>query len=305
MPRLSQHYLFGGLAIDSAITLDGARRVGADCPGHRVTLDFHQGLAPPADHDVYSWTGRYALKLGRHGDGWHFSSVFDGSIITDAAISRLEIYGPGDTPDAGLMDVLTRRVLPRLAIETGALTIHGAALIRDGGAILLLGRSGAGKSTLTAALALAGWSIASDDMTMIRSDGSGPMVHPGSTGVCLWRDTRESLNLDPARCRTMPGYDDKLRFEPEDAPPANPAPLRAIVYLERGEVAAPELAAMQIRDAVRRATQQLIAFDPTAPRTAAATLLVRAMSQVPLVKLSYPSGYASLPGVMELLASPL
>ncbi len=54
---------------------------------------------------------------------------------------------------------------------------------------------------------------------------------------------------------------------------------------------------------MREATQQLIALDPTAPRIDAAHRLLRAMAHVPTVKLTYPSGYASLPRVTDLLAT--
>ncbi len=304
MHRLTHRYRFGGLAIDSTIALAGARRVDDAGEGHHIDLLFHQGAAPPADRDVFTWKGRYALKLGRIGDGWHFSSLFDGTFIVDAAISRIDAYADGAAPSAGAIDVLTRRVLPRLAIETGALTVHGATLIRDGGAILLFGESGAGKSTMTAALAQAGWSIASDDMTIVRLGDAAPMVHPGATGVCLWPDTRVALDLDPARCLAMPGYDDKLRFEPEDSPGADPAPLRAVVFLERGsEVIAPRLDPMPIRDAVRQATRQLIALDPTVPRTIAVHRLVQMLAGARPLMLTYPSGYDSLPAVTDLLAT--
>ncbi|MEG3146961.1 hypothetical protein U1839_20105 [Sphingomonas sp. RT2P30] len=304
MHRLTYRYRFGGLAIDSTIALAGARRVDHIGEGHHLDLLFHQGSAPRADRDVFTWTGRYSLKLGRIGDAWHFSSRFDGTFIIDPAISRLDVYAGDEAPTPAAIDVLTRRILPRLAIETGALTVHGAALIRDGGAILLFGESGAGKSTLTAALAQAGWSIASDDMTIIRFDDATPVVYPGATGVCLWPDTRAALDLEPARCLAMPGYDDKLRFEPEDRPDADPARLHAVVFLERSnEAMAPRLEPMPIRDAVRRATRQLIALDPTAPRTNAVHRLVQMLAGARPVKLTYPSGYGALPAVTDLLAS--
>lgn len=304
MHRLTHRYRFGGLVIDSPIALAGARRANGDGDGHHLDLRFHHGAAPRADRELFTWEGRYALKLGRIGDAWHFSSRFDGTFIVDAAISRIDAYADNEALGAGAIDVLTRRILPRLAIETGALTVHGATLIRNGGAILLFGESGAGKSTMTAALARAGWSIASDDMTIIRLGDAGPTVYPGATGVCLWPDTRVALDLDPARCLAMPGYDDKLRYEPEESPSADPAPLRAVVFLERDSAAlVPQLDPTPIRDAVRRATRQLIALDPTMARTIAVHRLVQTLAGTRLLTLTYPSGYAALPAVTDLLAS--
>ena len=304
MHPLSRRYLFGGLAIDSDVALAGMRAAGAESGSHPVRLAFHNGPAPSADREIFAWDGRYGVRLGALGEAWRFSSKLDGVFIADHAVTRIDFFSAETLPSAAAIDVLTRRVLPRLATATDALTVHGAALIRGGGAIVMFGRSGAGKSTLTAALAQAGWHIASDDLTMIRPASGGAMVHSGATGVCLWADTREALSLDPARCLAMPGYEGKLRFEPEHLPGAESAPIRAMVFLERsGDLAAPRLDRMPIAAAVREATQQLIALDPTAPRIDAAHRLLRAMAHVPTVKLTYPSGYASLPRVTDLLAT--
>ena len=304
MHPLSRRYLFGGMAIDSDVALAGMRAAAEDGGSHDVRLAFHHAPAPAADREIFAWDGRYGMRLGTAGDAWHLSSRLDGVFVVDRAVRRIDFYADGASPTPAAVDVLTRRILPRLATLTGALAIHGAALSRAGGAILMIGRSGAGKSTLTAALAQAGWHIASDDLTMIRPDPAGAMVHPGATGVCLWADTRAALGLDPARCVAMPGYDGKLRFEPEDLPGAKPAPLRAMVFLERGgDIAAPRLDPMPIGAAVTGATLQLVALDPTAPRVDAAHRLLQAMAGMPAVKLTYPSGYATLPAVTDLLAT--
>lgn len=303
MHPLSQRYLFGGLAIDSDVALAGMRSA-TDAGSHDVRLAFHRSPAPPADREIFVWDGRYGVRLGTFGDAWHLSSQLDGIFIVDRAVTHIDFYADAASPTPAAVDVLTRRILPRLATLTGALTVHGAALSREGGAVLMFGKSGAGKSTLTAALALAGWHIASDDLTMIRPSDDGAMVHPGASGVCLWADTRAALALDPARCLAMPGYEGKLRFEPEDLPGAKPASLRALVFLERcGDVAVPRLDPMPIGPAVREATRQLVALDPTAPRIEAAQRLLQAMAGVPTVKLTYPSGYATLAAVTDLLAT--
>ena len=50
------------------------------------------------------------------------------------------------------------------------LTLHAAALQRDGGPLLLAGPSGAGKTTLSIALARAGWSFGSDEIVLLGRD---------------------------------------------------------------------------------------------------------------------------------------
>ena len=52
------------------------------------------------------------------------------------------------------------------------LLLHAAVLERNGRCVILPGKPGAGKSTLTAALALTGWRLLSDEITIIdRDDG--------------------------------------------------------------------------------------------------------------------------------------
>ncbi len=53
------------------------------------------------------------------------------------------------------------------------LLIHAAVLERHGRCVVLPGDPGAGKSTLTAALALSGWRLLSDELTMVDPDDGG------------------------------------------------------------------------------------------------------------------------------------
>lgn len=53
------------------------------------------------------------------------------------------------------------------------LLLHAAVLERNGRCVILPGDPGAGKSTLTAALALTGWRLLSDELTMIDRDDGG------------------------------------------------------------------------------------------------------------------------------------
>lgn len=62
------------------------------------------------------------------------------------------------------------------------LLLHAAVLERNGQCVILPGDPGAGKSTLTAALALSGWRLLSDELTIIdRNDGLVvPLARPVS-----------------------------------------------------------------------------------------------------------------------------
>ncbi len=60
---------------------------------------------------------------------------------------------------------------------TSWVALHGAAICRDGRAVLLAGRGKAGKTSLALAAIRAGWSYAGDDFVLVRS-GPSPCVAP-------------------------------------------------------------------------------------------------------------------------------
>ena len=86
--------------------------------------------------------------------------------------------------------------LGALAIQRGALVLHGTALVRDGEAILLLGHPAAGKSTLAWCLLQDGWRLLSSELVAVGSDG---MVQPGIHQLKLWHDAAVALDLNWAQ----------------------------------------------------------------------------------------------------------
>src|SRR3954449_10258495 len=57
---------------------------------------------------------------------------------------------------------------PRLSAET----VHASTVARDGRAVLITGPSGSGKSDLTLRLLDRGFTLVSDDQTIVKKDGS-------------------------------------------------------------------------------------------------------------------------------------
>ena len=55
--------------------------------------------------------------------------------------------------------------------------LHGAGIVRDGRALLLLGQSGAGKSTLVVAALEAGWQALADDVVIVEAPATGFRLH--------------------------------------------------------------------------------------------------------------------------------
>ena len=83
--------------------------------------------------------------------------------------------------------------LGALAIQRGALVLHGTALERDGEAILLLGHPVAGKSTLAWCLLQHGWRLLSSELVAVSPDG---LVLPGMHQLKIWHDAAVALKLN-------------------------------------------------------------------------------------------------------------
>jgi hypothetical protein len=74
-------------------------------------------------------------------------------------------------------------IVPLLLAEQGDLALHAAAVVGEGGAVLVCGPSGSGKSVMATALALRGHPIISDDGVVLSDLASSPRVWSGQAGV--------------------------------------------------------------------------------------------------------------------------
>jgi hypothetical protein len=123
--------------------------------------------------------------------------------------------------------------LGALAIQRGALVLHGTALERDGEAILLLGHPAAGKSTLAWCLIQEGWHLLSSELVAVSSDG---IVQPGMHQLKLWYDAAMNLELDYAQLQPVrKGLKRYALVAEELTCMPQPAPLRLIYALNRAK----------------------------------------------------------------------
>jgi hypothetical protein len=273
-------------------------------PTMEFALRISEGAPPDVDRVLFRWHGRYQLVLGASGDDWVMRSAFDGVFRIDMANRTIDCFIT-DAQGGAWLDVFMRRVAPRIAMLAGACALHGAAAAIGGGAVLMLGASGAGKSTMSGLLSGLGWDVLSDDVSLLLGDAA-PHVAPATTGVCLWRDSRAALQLDAARCTPMPGYDGKARFTSGHDVATVPVPLKALVFLSRTSMtAAPSVVAIPGAEAMVRAAQQRIRFNPadTSGVEARTTFgkLAAIVRATPCYELSYPADYAALGAVAEQL----
>ncbi len=123
--------------------------------------------------------------------------------------------------------------LGALAIQRGALVLHGTALERDGEAILLLGHPAAGKSTLAWCLLQEGWHLLSSELVAVGSDG---MVQPGMHQLKLWHDAAMALELNWAELPPVrKGLKRYALLTEELTCMPQPTPLRLIYALNRAQ----------------------------------------------------------------------
>lgn len=144
----------------------------ADDPGP-YAVEFVFGAEAPvrpsrAPDEVYE-----SIRLWRDGDDLFIDS--GGLLLGAVTRARAQIGGAhGDGP-RGL--VALRRIIHHAVAHVlslnGHLVVHGAAIARDGRAVLLLGPSGAGKSTAGYLASLDGWTLLSDDLAVVRHRDGG------------------------------------------------------------------------------------------------------------------------------------
>jgi len=109
----------------------------------------------------------------------------------------IDIYQNADLSEVRLF--LLGSAIGALIHQRGLLPFHGSSVKIGESAIILSGLSGAGKSTLAAAFQKKGYSLLSDDVSVISfSENEHPIVHPGYPQMKLWPDSILKLGGDPA-----------------------------------------------------------------------------------------------------------
>jgi hypothetical protein len=82
-----------------------------------------------------------------------------------------------DDDDLDVVEGLVAVALAWILAPRARYLVHGAAVARDGAALLVLGESRAGKSTLAAAALEAGWAVLSDDQVVLVGDPDAIRVY--------------------------------------------------------------------------------------------------------------------------------
>jgi hypothetical protein len=304
-------YSFGGLRVRSSIELPSlvpADEAGDDWAGD---LNLRVETGTPVEHDAvdYEWRNGYRMRIGEKDGRWLIRSRFDGSFLIDRDGRAMTLIVDALPPAPAAIEVLLRRVLTRVPMLQGAIAVHAASLVQDGGGMLLIGRSGAGKSTLCAALTVqSGWQILGDDTALLWNPDA-PMLGAGAKSVCLWPESRDGLALSPDDSIPLASATGKGRSPVVAGDPPPLVPLRALVFLDRrADVVEPRLERLEIAEAMALIVPQIIHFNPSGARVQERVHAVSGLRDVlrnrPAWRLVYPSDYSALP-LVEARLRPL
>jgi hypothetical protein len=127
-------------------------------------------------------------------------------------------------------------VLPVILGRRGLLVLHANAAVVDGTAVLVGGATGAGKSTTLAALLDRGFSMLSDDVTVLRSHDDRIDVVPGPARMHLTPESAAIVGVNVEALPLQPWRRWKAAVPTEPSMASATAPLGAAYVLrsERG-----------------------------------------------------------------------
>lgn len=224
--------------------------------GLRVAMAHGDGAHPDMATADVSWCDQRVAQLSttgaptgaavaieRDGTTW-IEQVFAG--VDGSPICRFLIAGDGRRVLSDSLPNLDRNDRDNLFVEPvmrtilsrmGLVSFHAAALVKQGAAVLIMGRKGAGKSSLAGALYQIGWRPLADDLVRI-IDGGG-CWHAAAGGIVprVNADTARALGFDPGALLTrwsIPGVAGNKFLLPAGAfgQPASEVPIRAVLLLD-------------------------------------------------------------------------
>lgn len=208
-----QHYTAYGLTIASEFALpelrdrDAGERAGA--------VRIESGSVAPVPEGA---NGHEERRLDIGPDRCRLSYDDIGSFRIEGG--RRIVVDPADA-DVPATKVFRRllegQVLGLLCHQRGHLVLHGSAVQIDGNAVVFLGPTGAGKSTTATACYGAGYSLLDDDVVVIRTPETTPMVAPGVPQLKLTPEMSTRFDIEGATVDGESGVTGKTHYRTETA----------------------------------------------------------------------------------------
>jgi len=165
--------------------------------------------------------------------------------------SEVIVQPSADVDHEVLQQAILGPIFCLVAQQRGWYPLHASAVLAGDAVVALAGFSGSGKSSLAAALNSKGYPLVADDVTVIDTGVSPPVVRPGITALKLWPDALEHLGKPADTFPTIDGSTEKRRLDPHE--PEVGAKLRRIYLLDEGSESSfrlvpPQHAVLQLLD---------------------------------------------------------
>lgn len=153
---------------------------------------------------------------------------------------------PHTATDHDLRVFLLGTCFGALLHQRGALVLHASGIGTPDGAILFAGHSGAGKSTLLSEMLRRGYRMMVDDVTAIRTGGTGGalIVESSYPRTRIWGETADHMSIETKGLRRTRAHLDKYERQLPDLFWEQPARLQRIYWLVPADLEQPELTAI-------------------------------------------------------------
>lgn len=202
-------------------------------------------LGKPRNTDVTIKVGHVAKSLAggtRVDQYYEFSET--ACLVNVENVARYEVSKGSAIvvePDEGASDddvrtYLFGTVFSLLMHQRKLLPLHIGAVASPTGTIAFTGASGSGKSTLASLLhERSGWPLICDDLAVVHTDATHPVLHGGMLRLKLWRETLDRLSVSAIKVTQDATRHDKYHVISPNMFVAAPQPLTALLVLGQAE----------------------------------------------------------------------
>ncbi|MEX1254790.1 MAG: hypothetical protein WEE64_10655 [Dehalococcoidia bacterium] len=183
-----------GTVLESDLPLPMLPAISAGTPVLKVRRQHEEWRSTAGDpvHEVIDEDGAVFYRVERQGDRylWVYPEIGRFSVMRDG---RLIEWSADAAKLSDAAAAVSGPVLGFALQLQGQTSLHGSAVVIEGGAVGLLAPSGYGKSTLGAALLARGAALLTDDVLALELNDDGPRVGPSFPSMKLWPDALQHL----------------------------------------------------------------------------------------------------------------
>jgi len=147
----------------------------------------------------------------------------------------VHIHHPAEAPLVYLLDEVLQIALNQTIAGSGGFILHGSCMVKDGNAVVFMGRSGSGKSSTAFNLARFGFDCYADDWVLVTSEGSsGLLVWPATKGLSIRPLSFKFFQEQGVQLTNPKRQENKYYFFPERSESPSCAVLKHICFVEVG-----------------------------------------------------------------------